>query len=87
MSAPTSLPPQPEQSVRPGLRRILLTMLGGVSLAFCSFVAFYSFPRSGVIESVAAVTYAALFLTGMVLFLGGCIQAAGFLYRKIKGAS
>ena len=85
MSAPTSLPPEPEQSLRPPLRRILLTLLGGVSLAFCSFVAFYSFPRSGVVESVAAVTYAALFLAGVVLVLGGCVQAVGYLHRKFKG--
>ena len=86
-SAPMSLPPQPEQSVRPGFRRILLTILGGISLTFCSYVAFFSFPGSGVVEYVAAFTYTALFLAGIVLFFGGCIQAVGFLYRRFRGIS
>jgi len=80
-----SATPQPTPSGGPGPRRILLTLLGGVSLTFCSYVAFFSFPGSGVVESVAAVTYGSLFLAGVVLFFGGCAQAIGFLYRKLKG--
>jgi hypothetical protein len=82
-----SSPEQPEESGKPTLRRILLTILGGVSLSGCSWVAFFSFRGTGLIESMAVVTYASLFLAGIVLFLGGCVQAAGFLYRKFKGAS
>jgi predicted phage tail protein len=85
MIAPLSSSQRPQPSGGPSLRRILLTLLGGVSLAFCSYVAFFSFSGSGVVESVAAVTYAALFLTGVALFLGGCVQAIGFLHRKLKG--
>ena len=76
-----------EESGRPGLRRILLTIWGGISLSVCSGIAFFSFPAGGVAERVAAVFYASLFLAGMVLLLGGCVQAAGFLYRKFKRAS
>ena len=87
MSITLGSPQPPDVSGKPGLRRILLTILGGISLSFCSWVAFFSFPGTGVAESVAAVTYASLFLAGLVLLLGGCVQAAGFLYRKFKGAS
>jgi len=78
--------PEPEKHPGPGLRRVLLTMLGGMSLSFCSYVAFFSVERRGVVESVATVTYASLFLAGVVLFLGGCAQAIGLFYRKLKGA-
>jgi len=80
-----SAPPQAEQPQELGLRRILLTMLGGMGLAYCSYVAFFSLSRPYVLlEGAAAVVYAALFLAGVVLFCGGCAQAAGFLYRKFK---
>jgi hypothetical protein len=85
MNESESESPQSGQSPNPGPRRFLLTILGGSSLAFLSYVAFFSFPNSGVAEGVAAVTYASLFLTGVVLFLGGCVQAIGFLRRKLKG--
>jgi hypothetical protein len=82
-----SASPQEEQPRERGIRRFLLTILGGMSLAFCSFVAFFSLPKPYILEGVAAIIYAALFFTGVVLFFGGCIQAVQFLYRKIKGAS
>ncbi|HUJ40867.1 MAG TPA: hypothetical protein VLW54_09995 [Candidatus Acidoferrales bacterium] len=82
-----SAPPQAEQSGQHGLRRILLTIVGGVGLTYCSYVAFFSLSRPYVLlEGAAAVVYAALFLAGVVLFFGGCVQAIGFLYRKYRGA-
>ena len=83
-----SAPPQAEQPRETGLRRILLTMVGGMGLAYCSNVAFFSLSRPYVLlEGVAAVVYAALFLAGVAVFVGGCVQAMGFLHRKFKGAS
>ena len=47
-----STAPQPTPAGKPDARRSLLTILGGLSLAFCSYVAFFSFPGQGVVESV-----------------------------------
>jgi len=80
-----STAPQPTPAGKPDARRSLLTILGGLSLAFCSYVAFFSFPGQGVVESVASVTYGALFVTGVILFAGGCVQAIGVVSRKLKG--
>ncbi|HVN10095.1 MAG TPA: hypothetical protein VMV61_14050 [Patescibacteria group bacterium] len=82
-----SAPPQAEPSHELGIRRILLTIIGGMGLAYCSYVAFSSLPKPYVLEGVAAVIYIALFLAGVALFVGGSIQAIRFLYRKFKGAS
>jgi len=81
-------PPEAEPSGETGIRRILLTILGGMGLAYCSYVAFFTLQRPYVLlEGAAAVVYAALFLAGVVLFFGGCVQAAGFLYRRFKGTT
>lgn len=86
MTEPGNNSPQADDSSRPSQRRILLTMLGGISLAFCSYVAFFSFEHQGVVESVAMVTYGSLFFAGVILFLGGCVQAIRLFYRKLKGS-
>jgi len=80
-------PPQVEPSRELGIRRILLTILGGMGLAYCSYVAFFSLPKPYTLEGAAAVVYAALFLAGVVLFCGGCVQAIEFLHRKFRGTS
>ncbi len=82
---PPSESPQPDQSAKRGVRRVLLIMLGGISLAFCSYVAFFSLERPGVAESAAKVTYASLFFAGVILFLGGCAQAIGLFYKRFRG--
>ncbi len=86
MAEPPSDSPELDEAPKRGVRRVLLIMLGGISLAFCSYVAFFSVEQPGVVESTARVTYASLFFAGVILFVGGCVQAIGLFYKKFRGA-